>query len=168
MRRITTGRIGKSWAANYTTTSRLPLHSSLGPPNADYDSSDKSSLSHAAISFVHGGLAPGYPDLTPFPSRINELGSSLLHKLQHQKPAPLPHPPHPYPGLPHAASTAEQRLYASDGPLWYRGWALDPEQKACAAVDDVLQRTGTRRMIMGHTPDFEVCRLPTSPAIDLY
>lgn len=157
MKMLMSGRIGRSWAENYTTTSRLPLHPSLGPSNTDYiPSADESALSHAAISFVHGGLAPQYPDLTPFPSRINELGHSLLHKLQHQNPPPLPHPPHPYPGLPHTATSAEHRLYGTDGPLWYRGWALDPEHKVCAEVDDVLRRTGTRRMIMGHTPDFEV------------
>ena len=154
--RLMTGRIGKSWAANYTTTSRLPLHHSLGVANTDYDPTDSSPLSHAAISFVHGGLAPNYPDLTPFPSRINELGSSLLHKLQHRNPPPSPHSPHPYPGLPSDATQAEQQLYGTDGPLWYRGWALEPEQKVCSAVDDVLQKTGTRRMIMGHTPNFEV------------
>lgn len=127
---LMTGRIGKRWAKNYTTTSRLPLHSALGPPNTDHDSSLKSPLSHAAISFVHGGLAPTYPDLTPFPSKINDIGHSLLHKLQHQKP-PAPHPPNPYPGLPHDATHSEHRLYGNDGPLWYRGWALDPEQKVC-------------------------------------
>ena len=153
---LSTGRIGKSWAANYTTASRLPLHPSLGPPNTDYDPYDSSPLSHAAISFVHGGLAPSYPDLTPFPSRINELGHSLLRKLQAQNPPPHPHPPHPYPGLPRTATTAEHRLYGSDGPLWYRGWALDPEEQVCAHVDGVLGKTGTRRMIMGHTPDFQV------------
>jgi hypothetical protein len=150
-----TGRIGKRWAQNYTTTSRLPLHSSMGEPNTDYDSSNKSPLSHAAISFVHGGLAPSYPNLTPFPSKINALGHSLLYKLQHRAP-PAPHPPNPYPGLPQDATTPEHRLYGTDGPLWYRGWALDPEQKVCGAVDAVLEKTGTRRMIMGHTPDFEV------------
>ncbi|KAI0690144.1 Metallo-dependent phosphatase-like protein [Cytidiella melzeri] len=155
MRMLMTGRIGKSWAANYSTTSRLPLHSSLGLPNTDYNPSDHSPLSHAAISFVHGGLAPNYPDLTPFPSRINSLGSSLLRKLQHQTPPPPPHPPHPYPGLPPSATSAEQGLYGTNGPLWYRGWALESEQKVCGLVDQVLQRTGTRRMIMGHTPDFK-------------
>ena len=40
--------------------------------------------------------------------------------------------------------------------VWYRGWALEPEDVACAKVDKVLKETGTRRMIMGHTPDFEV------------
>ncbi|KAI0367776.1 Metallo-dependent phosphatase [Pilatotrama ljubarskyi] len=156
---LTTGRIGRSWAANYTTTSRLPLHPSLGPPNTDYDPAtdyvSTSPLAHAAISFVHGGLAPTYPDLTPFPSRINEISSSLLRKLQYRPQQPPPHPPAPYPGLPHDATHAEQRLYSSDGPLWYRGWALEPEEKVCKEVDDVLRRTGTRRMVMGHTPDFQ-------------
>ena len=154
---LSTGRIGRAWAANYTTASRLPLHPSLGPPNTDYKPSvTASSLSHAALAFVHGGLAPNYPELTPFPSRINELSSSLLHKLQHRV-QPPPHPPNPYPGLPHDASQAEHRMYDSDGPVWYRGWAMDPEQEVCIKVDAVLQKTGTRRMIMGHTPDFQVC-----------
>jgi len=51
---------------------------------------------------------------------------------------------------------AEMELYDSNGPLWYRGWALENEEKVCADVEDVLARTGTRRMIMGHTPDFQV------------
>ncbi|EEB88612.1 hypothetical protein MPER_13471, partial [Moniliophthora perniciosa FA553] len=49
----------------------------------------------------------------------------------------------------------EEALYDSDGPLWYRGWALDPEEKVCADVEGVLKKTGTRRMVMGHTPDFQ-------------
>jgi hypothetical protein len=156
---LATGRIGKSWAANYTTASRLPLHPSLGPPNTDYPSSTAlavpAPLSHAALAFCHGGLAPNYPALSPFPSKINKIASSLLRKLQHQKPLPAPHPPSPYPGLPATSTEAEHRLYGSDGPLWYRGWALDDDREACAAVDGVLEKTGTRRMIMGHTPDFE-------------
>ncbi|KIP07649.1 hypothetical protein PHLGIDRAFT_105415 [Phlebiopsis gigantea 11061_1 CR5-6] len=155
LKMIMTGRIGKQWATNYTTTSRVPLHPSLGEPNTDYDPSSASPLSHAAMSFVHGGLAPNYPDLTPFPSKINNLGHSLLKKLQHRNPPPAPHPPNPYPGLSSDATPAEHRLYGTDGPLWYRGWALESEQKVCAAVDAVLQKTGTRRMVMGHTPNFE-------------
>jgi hypothetical protein len=116
---ISTGRIGRSWAMNYTTASRLPLHPSMGPPNTPYpptsmhlhiqkDDSDVNNdfqhdendpLSHSALSFVHGGLSPTYNDLTPFPSRINELSDSFLAKLQNRK-QPAPHPPHPYPVLP--------------------------------------------------------------------
>jgi hypothetical protein len=50
----------------------------------------------------------------------------------------------------------EIEMYDTNGPVWYRGWALEPEAKACRDVDEVLAKTGTRRMIMGHTPDFSV------------
>ena len=49
-------------------------------------------------------------------------------------------------------------------PLWYRGWAYDPDEVACKNVEDVLSRTGTRRLIMGHTPDFEVSTLQHCPS----
>src|ERR1700691_2865245 len=88
---ISIGHIGQAWAQNYSTTSRLPLHPSLGPSNTDYppaldakDDIKHSPLSHAAISFVHGGLAPTYPHLTPYPSAINTIAKSLLRKLQSQ------------------------------------------------------------------------------------
>ncbi|KAG6851114.1 hypothetical protein H0H93_000994 [Arthromyces matolae] len=151
---ISVGRIGRSWASNYTTASRLPLHPSLGAPNTPYLTESELPLSHSAVSFVHGGLSPTYQDLTPFPTRINELSHSLLRKLQKRK-QPAPHPPADYPGLPEDATAAEKALYDSNGPLWYRGWALNPEDEVCRDVETVLAKTGTRRMIMGHTPDFK-------------
>jgi hypothetical protein len=160
---VSTGRIGRAWAANYTTASRLPLHPVLGAPNEDFPPRAGSMaarlptpLSHAAYSFVHGGLSPNYTRLSPFPSAINAIGRSLLRKLQ-LRVQPPPHPPHPYPGLPSRATPEEHTFYGSDGPLWYRGWALHDEEMVCREVDSVLEKTGTRRMIMGHTPDFEVC-----------
>ncbi|KAJ7158618.1 Metallo-dependent phosphatase-like protein [Mycena filopes] len=169
---LSTGRIGRAWAQNYTATSRLPLHPHLGPPNTPfppeghplhfqkeddddasryYDASEP--LSHSALSFVHGGLSPTYSNLSPFPTKINALSDSLLRKLQHRV-QPPPSPPNPYPGLPQGSTHAEHELYDANGPFWYRGWATDPESKACVDVEKVLARTGTRRMIMGHTPDF--------------
>jgi len=53
-------------------------------------------------------------------------------------------------------TSQEEELYDTNGPVWYRGWALEPEEKACQDVEQVLRKTGTRRMIMGHTPDFKV------------
>jgi hypothetical protein len=121
---LSKGVIGRSWANNYTTASRLPLHPSIGPPNtpfppsyakhlvyqkedADLEGLDASAyydannpLSHAALSFVHGGLSPTYPDLAPFPTRINEIAERFLRRLQHRV-QPPPHPPYHYPGLPH-------------------------------------------------------------------
>jgi len=158
---ISTGHIGRAWAANYTTASRLPLHPSLGGPNDDFPPAAGSladglpePLSHAAYSFVHGGLSPNYRRLSPFPSAINAIGRSLLRKLQHRV-QPPPHPPNPYPGLPYTVTSEEQSLYGSEGPLWYRGWATKDEDEVCREVDSVLKKTGTRRMIMGHTPNFE-------------
>ncbi|KDN38423.1 hypothetical protein RSAG8_09517, partial [Rhizoctonia solani AG-8 WAC10335] len=152
---ISSGWVGKSWRANYTITSRLPLHPSLGPPNTDYNpKAPPNPLSHAALSFVHGGLSPTYSNLTPYPSAINALGKSLLRRLQ-DRVQPPPHPPNPYPGLPDSSTQAEHELYGADGPLWYRGWATEPDSFVCPAVEGVLAKTGVRRLIMGHTPDFE-------------
>jgi hypothetical protein len=171
---LSTGRIGRAWAANYTTITRLPLHPSLGAPNDDFPPPDGSAagrlsapLSHAAYSFVHGGLAPSYPRFSPFPSAINEVGYSLLRKLQHRV-QPPPHPPHPYPDLPSSATREERALYESDGPLWYRGWALNSEEEVCRDVDGVLEKTGTRRMVMGHTPNFEVRQVLPSHTVKVY
>lgn len=156
---LQTGRIGRAWQQNYTITSRVPLHPSLGPVNTDYDPSSplfsNHSLSHAALSFVHGGLAPAYPHLTPYPSRINDLGRLLLRRLQ-ARAFPPPHPPAPYTGLPAEATAEEKSIYDGEGPVWYRGWALESDKVVCGAVDDVLRRTGVRRLVMGHTPDFKV------------
>jgi hypothetical protein len=150
---LSSGTIGRSWATNYTTAARLPLHPSLGPPNTPYDGVKHSNLSHSAFSFVHGGLSPTYENLVPYPTKINEVAASLLAKLQKRE-QPPPHPPNPYPGLPSTATMDEIKLYDVNGPLWYRGWALEDESTVCASVDEVLDKTGTRRMIMGHTPDF--------------
>lgn len=160
---VTTGWLGSTWASNYTTAARLPLHSLLGPPNTDfppekgsvYTRANAGPLSHAAFSFVHGGLAPTYPNLQPFPSAINNLSASLLRRLRSRSPQPPPHPPHTYPGLPAGTTREEARLYSGDGPLWYRGWAEEAESKVCEKVDEVLQKTGTRRMVMGHTPNLQ-------------
>lgn len=151
---MASGWLGKTWRANYTVTSRLPLHPSLGEANADYVPGSDSPLSHAALSFVHGGISPTYLDATPYPSRINELGSSLLRKLQTRK-QPTPHPPGAYPGLPADTTKEEHELYGANGPLWYRGWALDDDAKVCAAIDGVLKKIGVRRLVMGHTLNFE-------------
>ncbi|KAH7097331.1 Metallo-dependent phosphatase [Auriculariales sp. MPI-PUGE-AT-0066] len=152
---ISTGYIGRAWRDNYTVAARVPMHPQLGEVNEDYDPSEENGpLSHSALAVCHGGFAPAYPDLTPFPSRINKLGASLLARLQNRPTQPPPHPPNPYPGLPLDTTHSEERLYGSDGPLWYRGWAQDPEERVCARVDKLLDKLGSRRLIMGHTPDF--------------
>jgi hypothetical protein len=155
---LTTGRIGQSWLMNYTTTARVPLHPSLGPINAPFPSPSDSPFSHAALSFVHGGLAPDYPSLLPYPTRINDIARSLLTRLHARNPQPVPRPGTPGPSLPPGTTKEEHELYSGNGPVWYRGWALADEQLVCARVEGVMRAIGVRRLIMGHTPDFKVSR----------
>ncbi|KZT40017.1 Metallo-dependent phosphatase [Sistotremastrum suecicum HHB10207 ss-3] len=152
------GWLGRAWAQNYSITTRLPLHPSLGPHDTDFEESSSTSgaLSHAAISFVHGGISPTSNLLTPYPSRINAIGRSFVSRLHSRYPQPQPFPPGPYPGLPAGTTQEEFELYGSDGPLWYRGWAQEQETAAfCKQADEVMKKIGVRRLIMGHTPDLE-------------
>lgn len=157
---LSTGAIGAAWAANYTAVSRIPLHPSSGKPNSDFTPSSTSSpLSHAALSFMHGGLSPVFAASygTPYPSRINTIGASLLRKCQRRQPLPSPHPPAPYAGLPPDATPEESAFYSADGPVWYRGWAeRDDEALMCPAAEALAKQIGVKRLIMGHTPDFNV------------
>ncbi|GJJ14829.1 hypothetical protein Clacol_009097 [Clathrus columnatus] len=146
---------GAAWATNYTTVSRIPLHPTSGAPNADY-APNTSPLSHAAYSFMHGGISPHIAKQygTPYPSRLNDVGASLLRRCQTRKPPP-PHPPAPYHGLPSDSPREEHDFYGAEGPVWYRGWAELPDQVVCSAVDQVIELIGVKRLIMGHTPNFK-------------
>jgi hypothetical protein len=50
------------------------------------------------------------------------------------------------------------RIISPDGPLWYRGLALDPEEKLKSPVEAMLGRLKVRYMVAGHTvrPKFDV------------
>ncbi|KIJ52500.1 hypothetical protein M422DRAFT_26084 [Sphaerobolus stellatus SS14] len=155
---LASGAIGSAWSSNYTVVSRIPLHPISGIPNADYKASrSPSPFSHAALSFMHGGLSPGFTETygTPYPSRINSIGATLLRRSQRRQPPPPPHPPAPYTGLPPGSTPEEAALYNAEGPLWYRGWAEHSEADVCSKVDGVMEKIGVRRLIMGHTPDFK-------------
>jgi len=152
---LSKGWVGRAWRQNYTLATRLPLHTSLGDPNTDYDPTEPSfDLSHSAIAFMHGGLSPTYDNMAPFPSRINTIGHSFLKRLQDQI-QPPPHPPNSYPGLPSDTPPEERELYGTNGPLWYRGLVQDSEENVCGVIDGILDKIGCRRIILGHTPDFE-------------
>lgn len=107
------------------------------------------------LSFTHGSLRPSFPNLTPYPQAINDLGHSLLRKALTPPLAP-PYPPNPYSGLPKGSTPAEADLYAEGGPFWWRGLAeVQDEETVCGWAEEVKQKTGVRRIIGGHTPNFE-------------
>ncbi|KAJ9106358.1 hypothetical protein QFC21_001504 [Naganishia friedmannii] len=135
------GWLGQEWLANYTVTARVPL--------TPYDSPSRH------LAFSHGSLRPDLPLLTPFPSNPNAIGHSLLAKAL-KKPMPKPYPPYPYPGLPKDATRDEQTIYGENGVMWWRGLATeDNEVKVCEWAKELRNRLGVRRVIGGHTPNFD-------------
>ncbi|WWC87538.1 uncharacterized protein L201_002428 [Kwoniella dendrophila CBS 6074] len=134
------GWLGAEWLANYSITASVPL--------SPFPRSPK-------LSFTHGSLRPSYEDLLPYPSKINEIGKSLLEKALTPPLAP-PFPPYPYSGLPEGHTYEEAELYSEGGPLWWRGLAeREDENEVCQWADDLKNRLGVRRIIGGHTPNFE-------------
>ncbi|XAO26920.1 hypothetical protein I312_105761 [Cryptococcus bacillisporus CA1280] len=133
------GWLGQEWLANYSITALVPISSHPSSPT---------------FSFTHGSLRPSYANLTPYPAAINNLGHSLLTKALTPPMAP-PYPPNPYSGLPKGTTHEETDLYAEGGPLWWRGLAEREEVQVCEWAKELKQKIGARRIIGGHTPNFE-------------
>lgn len=93
-------------------------------------------------SFVHGGIAPLFASRRT--DYINGVGRSMMQKLLD--------------GLDWRAQDGswtheERELYDSNGPLWYRGYALDEDELAmCKNAQKAIDALGVRRLVMGHTP----------------
>lgn len=134
------GWLGQEWLANYSATASI----ALGP----YPSSPR-------LSFTHGSLRPSYSNLTPYPSAINSLGHSLLLKAL-TPPLAKPYPPNRYSGLPNGSTKEEAELYAEGGPFWWRGLAEMPDEAVvCDWARELREKLGVRRIVGGHTPNFE-------------
>ncbi|CED82228.1 Serine/threonine specific protein phosphatase PP1, catalytic subunit [Phaffia rhodozyma] len=139
------GELGKMWLSNYSLTAKVPLHPlKLG---------SESSSPYPAVSFIHAGLPTYAPNLTPYPQALNELAKSFLWKALDEQANPSP--PYPYSGLPSTLTPDEAHLWGGEGVLWYRGYATDPDVEACRNAKEVMSRIGVRRLVMGHTPNFE-------------
>ena len=76
--------------------------------------------------FVHGGIHPDFAD-----QPIEETNARIRAAIDEPR-APLP-------------------VLGERGPLWYRGYLLEPESVACARLDEALTRLDARRMVVGHT-----------------
>jgi hypothetical protein len=42
-------------------------------------------------------------------------------------------------------------MVSSDGPLWYRGYTSEPEEKLASSLDSILSRLKVRRIVAAHT-----------------
>ncbi|KAJ3054722.1 hypothetical protein HK097_000968 [Rhizophlyctis rosea] len=81
--------------------------------------------------FLHGGLHPKWA----LPS-VETLNLEARNHLLTKTPAELWNVP----------------LFGGDGPLWYRGYAMDGEDTVCSVLDKVLSILKANRMVIGHTP----------------
>jgi len=77
--------------------------------------------------FLHGGIGPDYVDLP-----LGEINARVRKDLE-----------------PGATSTAIAT--DSEGPLWYRGLAREPDSEIAPLVDRILERFGVEHVVIGHT-----------------
>jgi len=52
-------------------------------------------------------------------------------------------------------SPKEHGFWTNSGPMWYRGYALLPEEEACEEASKAMKELNADFLIMGHTPSFE-------------
>jgi predicted MPP superfamily phosphohydrolase len=83
--------------------------------------------------FLHGGISPSVAALGC--AGINEQGRKELESL----------------GTVALKSSADLLLTRDDGPLWYRGLAMEPESAFSASVDTIVTALNARTIVVGHT-----------------
>ncbi|KAK0546137.1 hypothetical protein OC845_004751 [Tilletia horrida] len=146
------GWIGKEWLEWYNITASLDLLPAEFLPEG---------YEIPRASFVHGGITPQYAsggDRTRVHGAIeaiNTVGKSFLRKALED--------PNPSGHLPPGTTAAERQLYSADGPLWYRGYALDAsDDEVCKRAEAASHALGVDYLVMGHTPNFDgfVVRCP--------
>jgi hypothetical protein len=80
------------------------------------------------VLFVHGGISPTYVEAT---------AASLNERIRAELSAETP--------------VIDGVALAEDGPLWYRGLALEPEAMIAPHVGRLLTQHGVTRIVVGHT-----------------
>ncbi len=78
--------------------------------------------------FLHGGLGPEFADLS-----IDEINLTVQAILQESDRHNL--------GM----------VHSKEGPLWYRGLALHPEETETEHLERLLEHFGVNRIVLGHT-----------------
>merc|ERR1719221_1743176 len=85
------------------------------------------------ILFVHAGLLPRFLDQSGGLPGLNEGMKSAIATLPAQ------------------SSLSTSGLLEDSGPVWTRVYPEGQESEVCRLTQDVLQRTGALRMVVGHT-----------------
>ncbi|KAI9101685.1 Metallo-dependent phosphatase-like protein [Phlyctochytrium arcticum] len=83
--------------------------------------------------FVHGGISPTYAK-----KGIQAMNAEARKAYQLDPP-----------------KMDQIELFGDEGPLWYRGFALDAEPAICTGLDQSLEALNATRMVIGHTPQDE-------------
>jgi len=96
--------------------------------------------------FVHGGILPEFAE-----GGVDAINAAVLATLHdytvvRRQPSKLPKGQKPYEIDP------KWRMYQKEGPVWYRGYAQDPENTVCPILESALEKLGAERMVVGHTP----------------
>ncbi|CAD6927905.1 unnamed protein product [Tilletia laevis] len=146
-----TGWIGMEWLDHYNITASVDLLPREFLPE-EYET--------PRANFVHGGITPewaasGGDGRDAGIDRINTLGTSFLRKALSN--------PNPDGRSPPDTTPTEASLYSADGPLWYRGYALDASDSlVCSRAENASHLLLVDFLIMGHTPNFDgvVVRCP--------
>ncbi|KAI8615287.1 Metallo-dependent phosphatase-like protein [Chytriomyces sp. MP71] len=50
-------------------------------------------------------------------------------------------------------------VFSGEGPFWYRGYAMESERTVCGELRRALKMLKAKRMIIGHTPQYETGRI---------
>ncbi|TIC68614.1 Metallo-dependent phosphatase [Wallemia mellicola] len=122
------GWIGKLWLKDYLTTVNIPHYS-------ENDGQKYNLPANLSTQFVHAGIHPSFAY-----KELNDDGKRWLEKLTNGD---------------RNWSDVEKSLWSPNGPYWFRGAALDNETKACAMAKEVMQTIGAKRIVQGHTPNFD-------------
>ena len=92
------------------------------------------------VIFVHGGISKKYST-----RKLEDINDQLRQELSFLRVATLR-------SRPPQISFTPQIVYKSEGPLWYRGFAIMDEEIFKAEVDEILNNLGAKHMVIAHTP----------------
>jgi hypothetical protein len=99
-------------------------------------------LTHPAIIriddtlYLHGGIGPAF-----LPFDIEVMDKAVLAALRHDPPV---------------ADGPPDILWNEQGPLWYRGMAMNDEPAEAGQVAATLKRYGASRIVLGHTKRYSM------------